>query len=170
MSFLRGALFATTVASIASVTTSRLTASTSCENLAALALPDARITSAENVAAGTFQPPAGRSNSVYASLPAFCRVAATLTPSSDSDIKVEIWLPEPERWNGKLQAVGNGGWAGVVSYASLAQAVAAGYAAASTDTGHVGNTAAFAIGHPEKVVDMGYRAVHEMTVKAKAVV
>jgi feruloyl esterase len=65
--------------------------------------------------------------------------------------------------------VGNGGWAGVISYASLAQAVAAGYAGASTDTGHVGNTAAFAVGHPEKVVDMGYRAVHEMTVKAKAV-
>ena len=170
MSFLRAALFATTVAFIVSLTTPRVAASPSCESLATLALPDAHITTAETVAAGKFQPPAGRSNNVYASLPEFCRVAATLTPSSDSDIKVEIWLPAPERWNGKLQAVGNGGWAGFVSYVSLAQAVAAGYAGASTDTGHVGNTAAFAIGHPEKVVDIGYRAVHEMTVKAKAVV
>ncbi len=170
MSVLRVALFATMVASIVSVTTSAATAGTSCEELAALALPDAHITTAETVAAGKFQPPTGRSNPVYASLPAFCRVAATLTPSPDSDIKVEVWLPAPEHWNGKLQAVGNGGWAGVVSYASLAQAVAAGYAGASTDAGHVGNTAAFAVGHPEKVVDMGYRAVHEMTVKAKAIV
>src|SRR4051812_13922550 len=169
MSVLRAALFATMVASIVSMTPSAATASSSCEGLATLALPDAHITTAETVPAGQFQPPAGRSNSIYGSLPAFCRVSATLTPSRDSDIKVEVWLPSPEHWNGKLQAVGNGGWAGVVSYASLAQAVAAGYAGASTDAGHVGNTAAFAVGHPEKVVDMGYRAVHEMTVKAKAV-
>jgi Tannase and feruloyl esterase len=170
MSCLRAALFATMVASIVLLSAPRAAAGPSCESLATLALPDAHITTAETVAAGKFQPPAGRSNNVYTSLPEFCRVAATLTPSSDSDIKVEIWLPAAERWNGKLQAVGNGGWAGFVSYVSLAQAVAAGYAGASTDTGHVGNTAAFAIGHPEKVVDIGYRAVHEMTVKAKAVV
>jgi feruloyl esterase len=48
--------------------------------------------------------------------------------------------------------------------------VASGYAAASTDTGHTGNTAAFALGHPEKLVDMGYRAVHEMTVQGRAIV
>ena len=74
------------------------------------------------------------------------------------------------RWNGKFQAVGNGGWAGIISYAAMAAAVAAGYATASTDTGHVGGTGAFALGHPEKVIDFGYRAVHEMTVKAKAVI
>jgi feruloyl esterase len=73
-------------------------------------------------------------------------------------------------WNGKFQGVGNGGWAGSISYPALAAAVAAGYAAASTDTGHVGNTAAFALDHPEKLVDMGYRAVHEMTVEGRAIV
>ncbi|MEP7310243.1 MAG: tannase/feruloyl esterase family alpha/beta hydrolase [Acidobacteriota bacterium] len=112
---------------------------------------------------------AGAVPPVYATLPAFCRVAATIAPSSDSDIKVEVWLPA-SGWNGKFQAVGNGGWAGTVSYAALAQAVAAGYAAASTDTGHSGNSGAFALGHPEKLIDFGYRAVHEMTVQAKAVV
>ncbi len=149
----------------------------SCDSLAALALPNAHVTSAQSVAAGAFQAPAarrggaggGRGAQVYAKLPPFCRVAATLTPSNDSDIKIEVWLPV-SAWNGKFQAVGNGGWAGVISYQALAQAVTAGYAAASTDTGHVGNTAAFAIGHPEKVIDMGYRAVHEMTVKAKTIV
>src|SRR6185436_14509817 len=105
----------------------------------------------------------------FAALPAFCRVAATLTPSSDSDIKIEVWLPS-SGWNGKFQAVGNGGWAGTISYPALGQAVARGYASASTDTGHTGNSAAFALGHPEKVIDIGYRAVHEMTVQAKAII
>ena len=151
--------------------------SAACERLGGLALPMATITSAKEVAAGTFTPPGrGRAGGVggappplFATLPAFCRVAATLTPTSDSDIKIEVWLPSTG-WNRKFQAVGNGGWAGVISYAALAQAVADGYAAASTDTGHVGGTAAFAVGHPEKVVDMGYRAVHEMTVQAKTIV
>ena len=147
----------------------------SCESMASLALPDTTVTVAEQVAPGAFTPPvpagpagAGRPR-VFDTLPAFCRVAATLAPSSDSDIKIEVWLPA-SGWNGKFQAVGNGGWNGSISYTAMAGAVTAGYATASTDTGHVGNTAAFALGHPEKLVDFGYRAVHEMTVKAKAVV
>lgn len=154
----------------------------SCERLASLRLPNTTITMAAIVGAGAFTPPAGRQGrggaAIYAELPSFCRVTATLAPSADSDINVEVWLPAPASastaetrgWNGKFQAVGNGGWGGVISYAALAQAVAAGYAAASTDTGHTGNTGAFALGHPEKIVDFGYRAVHEMTVQAKAIV
>src|SRR6185503_3107082 len=144
-----------------------------CESLARLTLDNTKITVAQEVAAGAFTPPgASRLASqprAYTSLPTFCRVAATLTPSSDSDIKIEIWLPS-SRWNGKFQAVGNGGWAGTISYAALAGAVAAGYATVSTDTGHVGNSGAFALGHPEKVTDFAYRSVHEMTVKAKAII
>jgi len=112
----------------------------------------------------------GNQASPYAMLPAFCRVAVTLTPSPDSDIKIEVWLPDSSAWNGKFQAVGNGGWAGTIAYPAMATALAAGYATTSTDTGHVGNTASFALGHPEKVIDIGYRAVHEMTVQAKAIV
>jgi feruloyl esterase len=148
-----------------------------CESLARLTLDNAKITIAQEVAPGAFTPPGAPRQGgappqvprIYASLPAFCRVAATLTPSIDSDIKVEIWLPS-SRWNGKFQAVGNGGWAGSISYPALASAVAAGYATVSTDTGHVGNSGAFALGHPEKVTDFAYRSVHEMTVKAKAVI
>jgi hypothetical protein len=106
----------------------------SCESLASLSLPQTKITSAQMVAAGAFAPPTGRPDP-YRNVPEFCRVAATLTPSSDSDIRVEFWLPA-SGWNRKLQVVGNGGWAGVISYAALAEGVRGGYAAASTDTGH----------------------------------
>ena len=106
---------------------------------------------------------------VYA-LPAHCRIAATLRPSADSVIDIEAWLPESAIWNGKFQAVGNGGWAGVISYGALANAVEEGYATASTDTGHKGGNALFAIDHPEKLADFAYRAVHEMTVTAKAMI
>jgi len=150
----------------------------SCESLTSLRLPQATITSAETVPAGAFVPPqqgrgagaaAAEASRLYSALPSFCRVAATLTPSSDSDIKIEVWLPT-SGWNGKFQAVGNGGWAGVISYSALAAAVDGGYASASTDTGHVGSTGAFALGHPEKLIDFGHRAVHEMTVQAKATI
>jgi feruloyl esterase len=101
-------------------------------------------------------------------LPEHCRVTAVLTPSSDSRIAMQVWLPSKE-WNGKFQAVGNGGWAGSISFGAMASAVQEGYATASNDTGHVGGNALFAIDHPEKLVDFAHRAVHEMTVKAKAV-
>jgi len=139
-----------------------------CEDVKSLSLPDTTITMAQPVAAGQLSIPAGRGAS-YADLPAFCRVAATLRPSSDSDIKVEIWLPL-SGWNGKFQAVGNGGWAGVISYREMSDALRGGYATASTDTGHTGGSGSFALGHPEKLADFGYRSEHEMTVKAKAVV
>ena len=146
-------------------------AAATCESIAALALPNAKVTAAQQVAPGAFTPPgpAGPVAPVYAKLPSFCRVTATLTPSSDSDIKIEVWLPA-SGWNGKFQAVGNGGWNGNIPYAALANAVVAGYATAATDTGHVGNTASFALGHPEKLTDFGHRAVHEMAVKAKSIV
>ena len=123
--------------------------------------------------AGQFSAPGGPqaagARNPYKDLPEFCRVAATLTPSSDSDIKVEVWLPAAN-WNGKFQAVGNGGWAGVISYSAMADAIRAGYATASTDTGHTSPGGAFALGHPEKLIDFAWRSEHEMTVKAKAVV
>ena len=75
-----------------------------------------------------------------------------------------------ENWNGKFQAVGNGGWAGTISFAAMATALQEGYATASNDTGHKGGNALFAIDHPEKVVDFAHRAVHEMTVQSKALI
>jgi feruloyl esterase len=137
-------------------------------------MKDATITHAQLVPAGQFQAPGGRQGAArggnpYATVPEFCRVAATLTPTSDSDIKVEVWLPA-RGWNGKFQAVGNGGWAGVISYSAMADAVRAGYASASTDTGHEGGRGTFALNHPEKLIDFAWRSEHEMTVKAKEVI
>ena len=140
-----------------------------CENVKSLSFPDTTITLAQSVAPGGFSAPGGRGAEAFKQLPAFCRVAATLRPSNDSEIKVEVWLPE-SGWNGKLESVGNGAWAGTISYPAMATALAAGYATASTDTGHTGNNADFITGHPEKVIDFGYRAVHEMTVAAKSIV
>lgn len=141
-----------------------------CGELAKLSLPNAAITSAQVIEAGAFKAPGNQKGpNPYANLPAFCRVAATLTPTSDSDIKIEVWLPAAN-WNKKLQAVGNGGWAGVISYTALADALREGYAAASTDTGHTGGSGSFALGHPEKLIDFSWRSEHEMTVKAKAIV
>jgi feruloyl esterase len=146
-----------------------VSAAASCESLTALELPDTTITLAQSVAPGAFSPPtSGGGGQAYATLPAFCRVAATIKPTSDSDIKVEVWLPA-SGWNGKYQAVGNGGWAGTITYGAMARALRDGYATSSTDTGHTGGNASFALGHPEKLVDYAYRAVHEMSVKSKAI-
>ena len=123
----------------------------SCESLASLALPNTTITSAQIVPAGQFSQPnatgKGKGANAFKELPEFCRVAATLKPSSDSDIKIEVWLPVAN-WNRKLQAVGNGGWAGVISYPAMADAIKAGYATVSTDTGHSTAGRHTARGHP----------------------
>src|ERR1700733_1088024 len=147
-----------------------LKASSSCESLSSLALPNTSISLVQVVPAGAFTlPGTGPATPQFSQLPTFCRVAATLTPSADSDIKIEVWLPTTD-WNGRFQAVGNGGWAGTISYGALASALQEGYATASTDTGHAGANASFAIGHPEKVIDFAYRAVHEMALKSKAII
>ena len=98
-------------------------------------------------------------------------MAATLRPSSDSEIKTEVWLPV-SAWNGKFMTVGNGGFAGNIRYRSMSAVLARGYAVANTDTGHQssGADASWASGHPEKQIDFGYRAVHETTVRAKVIV
>ncbi len=151
------------------VFTARTAAAQSCEALSSLKLPDATITLAQPVAAGAFTPPAGGrgGGAQFTDLPAFCRVAATLKPSADSDIKIEVWLPAAG-WNGKFQATGNGGWNGNIDTNALATGVRRGYVTASTDTGHQGGGGPW-MQNREKLIDYGHRAVHEMTVKGKAI-
>jgi feruloyl esterase len=141
-----------------------------CEQLAKLRLPKIQITSAQRVAAGAFTPPENLSPwlrgdpAFYKTLASFCRVQAVARPSTDSDIKIEVWLPA-SGWNGKFQGQGNGGFAGEIDYHLLGRAISEGYATAGTDTGHAasGTDAKWALGHREKTVDFGYRAIHEMT-------
>jgi len=144
-----------------------------CESLATLAVPHGTVTLAQSVAPGAFTPPSGRGGgarvvSPFAGLGAFCRVAVTLNPAARSDIKAEVWLPS-SGWNGKLQVVGNGGFAGTISYPAMATALIAGYAAASTDTGHTGPSSnTFA--NEDAILDFAHRAIHETTLAAKSTV
>jgi feruloyl esterase len=147
---------------------SALHAAQTCESLAKLDLLALSITTAESVPAGSFTPPGGKA---LPNLPAFCRVAGVIKPSSDSNIQFEVWMPA-SNWNGKFQGAGNGGFAGYIGYDQLANAVGHNYASAGTDTGHrstPGVDAAWALDHPEKIADFGYRAIHETAVKAKAI-
>jgi feruloyl esterase len=141
----------------------------SCESLLSLKLPSTTITMAK-VEAGT---PEGVTITIGPSrarpVPESCRVAATIRPSSDSEIKMEIWMPV-SNWNGKYQAVGNGAFNGNINVGAMATALARGYATSSTDTGHMGGGAAWALGHPEKVIDFGYRAMHETAVASKKII
>ena len=148
----------------------------SCERLAAAKISGATITLAQTVAAGTFVGPpmvfTGQDlTEFYKSLPAFCRVVAEAKPTADSDIKIEVWMPI-SGWNGKLQGIGNGGFAGLIDHHQLGMAMSKGYAATATDAGHTGTPvdAKWAVGHPEKVVDFGHRGIHEMTRVAKEAV
>src|SRR5580692_8282093 len=112
----------------------------------------------------------GRGAAAPAMLPAYCRVAATLKPSSDSNIKMELYLPV-EGWNGKFQMMGNGGWAGSIQgIGQMQAALREGYAASATDTGHEGANGMFALDHPEKITDFAYRAVHDTAVKSKMLI
>jgi hypothetical protein len=154
-----------------------------CDSLARLQLPDTKITAAQTVAAGQFMPPEAPANPAdaaeYRKLPAFCRVVGAIRPSRDSNIEFEVWMPM-SGWNGRYLGVGNGGFAGSINYNArgtgnapgMAQALENGYATSSTDTGHEAGTtnADWAVGHPEKVIDYGYRAVHATAVDAKAII
>ncbi|AXQ28575.1 tannase/feruloyl esterase family alpha/beta hydrolase [Solimonas sp. K1W22B-7] len=107
----------------------------------------------------------------FAEVPASCRVSGTVRPTSDSDIRFELWLPA-EGWNGRLFASGNGGFAGFIDTISLGLGLRAGYASLSTDTGHRSKDTdgRWALGHPEKIIDYGHRGVHEAAVAAKATI
>jgi len=142
-----------------------LTAAAPCESLQSLTLPETTILSATLVPDGSFTPPTAGPTTKPLRMPAACRVVGRLPPA----VNFEVWMPAAG-WNGKFQAVGGGGFAGVISYGAIATALNRGYATASTDTGHATPGGSWALGHPELVIDFGYRAIHEMTLKAKAIV
>jgi hypothetical protein len=151
-------------------------AAATCDSLSTLKLPGTTITSAKTIAAGAFTlpadpPPAGALLASFKKLPDFCRVEGVLQPSSDSHIEFEVWLPA-FAWNGKYHGEGNGGFAGSINYAGLTASVLGGYASSSTDTGHKGTATdgQWALGHPEKIVDFGYRAIHQTAEQSKAIV
>jgi feruloyl esterase len=162
-----------------------------CTNLQSLQLPETMITSATDNTSGVFTPPGSAS---LTGLPAFCRVTANLIPTSDSTIKIEIWLPETT-WNGRFLGTGGGGFQGTITYGELASGIQAGFAATNSDLGtgssgcsplfcgsdgNMGNPLAIAFGdpaapstglfgHPERIKDFGFRAIHLMTKRGKEI-
>jgi len=137
-----------------------------CDEILALDIDTVSIISAAEVPAGDYEIP---ESALKVKLAAHCRVNVILAPSSDSHIEMALWMPSTN-WNGKFLALGNGGWAGSISYDAMASGLQQGYAVASNDTGHKQYTAAFAVGHPEKLVDFGYRSMHEMAVHSKTII
>jgi feruloyl esterase len=100
-------------------------------------------------------------------------VTGIARPTTDSDIRFEVAIPQGGAWNGRYVQVGNGGFAGSIYESGLLKALAMGYAAAGTDDGHqsrIGTDASWAMGHPQKVIDFGYRALKETTDAAKAII
>jgi hypothetical protein len=147
-----------------------------CANLQQLPLDQAHVLSAEVVATGSFVAPPRPSGAaeqipLYKQLPTFCRVKVQATPSDDSNIQIEVWLPVGN-WDGRFQGQGNGGFAGEIDFGGLARALANNDATAGTDTGHFadGIDASWALHHPEKITDYGWRGVHQMTAQSKAII
>jgi feruloyl esterase len=146
-----------------------------CEDLAKFPLTGGKITSVVVVAEGTKIPLPPLPISLI-SPAGFCRVAVTLTPTSDSAIMAEVWLPDPAKWNGNFLGSGNGGFGGSVSGPALDMrgAVAQGYATAGNDLGHEITSltidGTWVLGHPEKVKDFAYRADHVTAEFAKALI
>ena len=146
-------------------------AASTCSQLASnFHRPNTTITTAQTVPAGTFVTPTVPPQSITG-LPQFCRVAGFTTPTKDSHISFEVWIPE-SGWNQKYLQAGCGGFCGSISYSALAEPLRRGYAAAATDDGHQasGTDASWAAGHPEKVVDFGYRSLKETTDVAKDII
>jgi feruloyl esterase len=142
----------------------------SCESLTSMKLPYTTVTSAAMVAEGPVTE-LGRPNAEPPTAPARCVVKGVTKPTSDSHIRFEVWMPPAPAWNGKYRQSGNGGWAGAIPVQALIQPLKLGYATAGTDDGHEGGgNAAWAVGHPEKLIDFGHRAVHETSVQAKLII
>jgi feruloyl esterase len=166
---------------------------TPCTNLQSLQLKDTMITSAVDNTSGVFVVPGSNPPTTISGLPAFCRVTASLIPTSDSNIRIEVWLPE-SGWNGRFLGTGGGGFQGTITYSSLASGIRAGFAATNSDLGtgssgcnplycgqdgvtnplatafgNPGVPSAGLFGHPERIEDFGFRAIHLMTVRGKAI-
>ena len=148
-----------------------------CSNLKnTFSMPNTTITSAQTIAAETFIPANPRLNGLetptppVTGVPTFCRVIATSAPTSDSKIGIEVWMPT-SGWNGKLESIANHELGGIFYYGDMGTELKKNFAVASTDTGHTETAdTSWAVGHPEKIVDYAWRAAHEMTVTAKALI
>jgi feruloyl esterase len=142
-----------------------------CGRVMRIKLDHAAVTNAEIITAGSAIRTSGREELPAAKFD-FCRVLVTSRPTADSEIRFELWVPSGGGWNGKFEQVGNGGFAGSLPYWLMARVLSLGYAVAGTDDGHQSNEmtdASWALNHPQKVADYGWRAIHETAVGSKQI-
>ena len=159
-------LLLSTVALVGLAVSNQSASADTCSNLASsLSLTNVTITAAQTIPAGNYTAANGQT---FNNLPTFCRVAATATPTSQSNINFEVWMPPAETWNGIFRGEGSGGSAGAITFPLMANAIARNYATMSNDNGHTGSNWSFSL-QPEQVNDFGYRAQHVTTLAAKAV-
>lgn len=153
---------------------------TDCDRLASATLAGGTITATHNVA-----PPDTIDIGLKGVPPlpvqaSYCRIEATLQPTPASKVRIEVWLPPKDAWNGKYIGAGNAGYGGDFTspYLFMGGAVARGYAAAGTDTGHAGSSmgetsdagASWALNAPEVLTDYGHRANHVTAIAAKSLI
>jgi hypothetical protein len=143
-----------------------------CEALKDIKLDHATVVSAVSQEPAPLKQPPGIPYKVPdITVPRHCEVSGVARPTSDSEIEFTLWLPPREAWNDKYMQRGNGGWAGSIQATVLVGPLARGYAVAATDDGHetkgIMPDATFAIGHPEKLIDFGYRSLHETAILSK---
>jgi feruloyl esterase len=166
MKALEHLLLLSSVASAGMLAAAPSVCAATCESLASLSLPNITVTAAQPIPAGNYTAASGQT---YSNLPTFCRVAATATPTSQSGINFEVWMPPAATWNGIFRGEGSGGSAGAITFALMANAIQRNYATMSNDNGHTGSNWSFSL-QPERVNDFGHRAQHVTTVAARAII
>lgn len=168
-------------------------AATPCAALARLSLPETIAITSQEVPSGTYteaqllgftKPPSWLQGVKETfELPDFCRVSLIVAPQ----IHIEVWLPKAG-WNERYRGEGGGYYVGSIHYSALAKALRAGYATASTDTGHtytaeemsdsarfMARVGAFGLNpdgslNRQLIEDFAYRSQHEMALKAKSII
>ena len=143
-----------------------------CESLQMPHLEKTDLLSTTWVVAEAYTPPKPYPNAktMEFQLSGHCIVKLAAHPSADSDIRVELWLPEASSWNGKFLATGNGGYSSNIAYDQMAEAMERGYAVGGSNTGHQGDDLSFGAGHPEKIRDWAYRSTHVLAQTGRALV
>jgi len=159
-------LLISSVVSLASIAVTASARGATCESLASLSLANITISAAQTIPAGNYT---AANNQTFTNLPTFCRVAATATPTSQSEINFEVWMPPAGDWNRIFRGEGSGGSAGAITFPLMANAIQRHYATMSNDNGHTGSNWSFSL-QPERVVDFGHRAQHVTTVAAKGII
>jgi len=158
-----------------SLATSAAAAQESCDHLKSLKIQNVTIASTtilgpeHNLVIPVPASPFAKAHTLRVSTP-MCRVTAYATPTSDSHIDFEVWMPAASAWNHKYEGVGNGGFIGAIDFDEMVAGFARGYSVAGTDTGHKGIDEKWALGHTQKMIDWSYRAVHLMTRASKQIV